>query len=82
MFDSIRYWLAEKGVKSYLPSLIRGGFKLLAGYLAAKGVPGAENVEGLSQPVVDILVPVTLFLLAQLWSWKDKPATPKPVLVK
>lgn len=82
MLDKVYLWISTKGIRKYLPSLIRHGLTALAGVLIAAGMPEvADQVSQLGGPLSEIAVAVAIYALAQLWSFKDK-APKAPEVVK
>lgn len=84
MFGSIKKWIAEKGVRSVVPSVVRLALGALAGYLASQGYSdAAEAVTGSIPGAVEVVSAVVVAVFAILWSLLEKaktvPTTPKPV---
>ena len=73
MFNAIKKWFATRGLKQIVPSAIRGGLKVLAGWLGALGFEQAMQLETASESIEAFGTALAIFAFAQLWSWWDKP---------
>jgi hypothetical protein len=72
LFSPIKRWVAARGLRRLLPSLIRGGLKAVSGVLIANGLTEeAEHLDSIIPQLLQILDGVAVFAIAQLWSWLD-----------
>lgn len=66
-------WIKEKIVAffvgGYFSSLIRGGLKVAAGYLVAKGVVDQASADAWVAMNEPVLQGAIVFLVSQLWSF-------------
>lgn len=87
MFDSMKQWILTRGLRTYLPMIIRKVLLIVSTYLATKGLKEAsEAVSGIDPAVVAELIMAALTgILSVGMSVKDKvgkqqiPLTPKVV---
>ena len=72
--DKIKKIIAEKVIKQFAPSLIRGLIKAVAGAITVAGIPNvATELVGIEPQLTNIGVALVLFGFATLWSFIDKP---------
>lgn len=87
MFDSIKEWFFQRGLKTYLPLIIRKVLLIVSTYLASKGLKEAsEAVNGIDPAIVaELIIAALTGVLSVGMSLKDKigkkqvPLTPKVV---
>lgn len=85
MFDGIKEWLASKGIKAIIPSVVRLLMGALAGWLLSKGFgEAAHQVEAAIPGAVEVVTGIATAAVAVIWSLLEKsknvPTTPKVIL--